>query len=60
MMQDDLRLERQGDALIVHSKHNRWHGALGSASRSFGSQRSTGLGCPIRIGLALLATGSAS
>jgi hypothetical protein len=29
MLQGDLRLERQGDALIVHSKHNaRWFGAL--------------------------------
>jgi hypothetical protein len=29
MIQGDLRLERQGNALIVHSKHNaRWFGAL--------------------------------
>ena len=29
MIQGDLRLERQGNALIVHSKHNaRWVGAL--------------------------------
>jgi hypothetical protein len=29
MIQGDLRLERQGNALIVHSRHNaRWSGAL--------------------------------
>ena len=29
MIQGDLRLERQGNALIVHSSHNaRWSGAL--------------------------------
>jgi hypothetical protein len=29
MIEGDLRLERQGNALIVHSKHNaRWFGAL--------------------------------
>jgi len=29
MIQGDLRLDRQGNALIVHSKHNaRWVGAL--------------------------------
>jgi hypothetical protein len=28
MIQGDLRLERQGNALIVHSKHNAWFGAL--------------------------------
>jgi hypothetical protein len=28
MIQGDLRLERQDNALIVHSKHNAWFGAL--------------------------------
>ena len=32
MIEGDLRLERQGNALIVHSKHNaKWFGALGGS-----------------------------
>jgi hypothetical protein len=46
MMQDDLRIERQGDALIVQSKHNRWHGALGVGFALFWLTKIYGIGMP--------------
>jgi hypothetical protein len=50
MIQCDLRLERQGGALILRSKHNaRWL-RWSAASRSFFS--SNCLACPIRVVLA--------
>jgi hypothetical protein len=54
MIQGDLRLERQGDALIVHSKHKaRWFGALsGGAALIF---LNIWISMPDQSGLALLA-----
>src|SRR5215813_12704779 len=58
IIEGDLRLERQGNALIVHSKHNaRWFGALVGGFALF--FLSAGLACPIRVGFPCLATGSA-
>ena len=59
MIQGDLRLDRQGNAPIVHSKHNaRWLGALvGGLALIF---LSAGFACPITVGLPCLVSGSVS
>jgi hypothetical protein len=53
---DDLRLERQGDALIVHSRHiARWVGALSVGFALYAIWRIYGIGIPNQSVLALLA-----
>ena len=58
MIQGDLRLERQGDALIVHSSHNaRWGGALVGGFALYFIWRIYGIGIPDQSVLALLGYG---
>jgi len=55
MIEGDLRLERQGDALIMHSRHNaRWLGALLVSFALYFIWRIYGIGLPNQSGLALL------
>jgi hypothetical protein len=52
----DLRLERQGDALIVHSRHiARWVGVLLACFAIYLTWRIYGIGSPNQSWLALLA-----
>jgi hypothetical protein len=56
MIQGDLRLERQGDALIVHSSHNaRWAGALVGGFALYFIWRIYGIGIPNQSVLAMFA-----
>jgi hypothetical protein len=56
MNQGDLRLGRQGDALIVHSRHSaRWLGALGGGFALYVIWRIYGIGIPKQSVLAFLA-----
>lgn len=56
MIQGDLRLERQGNALIVHSKHNaRWVGALVGGFALYLIWRIYGIGIPNQSVVALVA-----
>jgi len=56
MIQGDLRLERQGNALIVHSRHNaRWLGVLGGGFALYVIWRIYGIGIPNQSVLAFLA-----
>jgi len=55
MIEGDLRLERQGDALIMHSRHNaRWLGALLVGFALYLIWRIYGIRIPNQSGLALL------
>jgi hypothetical protein len=56
VIQGDLRLERQGNALIVHSKHNaRWVGALVGGFALYLIWRIYGIGIPNQSVVALVA-----
>jgi hypothetical protein len=55
MIEGDLRLERQGDALIIHSRHDaRWMGAILVGFALYFIWRIYGIGIPNQSGLVVL------